>query len=301
VCRRDREATRNERAMSRGYSTNAFVKFSLFEAVEKIVRLGFAGVEIMCDRPHLYPPDFGPQEITRLQRLIQSHGLRVTNLNSFTLFAVGDTYLPSWIEPERERREIRIRHTLDCLRLAQVLGCGNISVPPGGPLGGLSRQEAFRLFHEGLERVAPAAEELGVKVLIEPEPDLLMENTAQFKAFMREVRSPAVGLNFDMGHFYCVGEDPSAAFEELSSWVGHVHLEDIASSRVHNHLIPGRGAVRFLEVLQTMVRVGYRGDISLELYPYADMPEEAGRESLQYLRTIFQEAGLEAGGLASQS
>jgi sugar phosphate isomerase/epimerase len=70
---------------------------------------------------------------------------------------------------------------------------------------------------------------------------------------------------------------------------------------VHNHLIPGRGAVRFLEVLQTMVRVGYRGDISLELYPYVDMPEEAGRESLQYLRAIFQEAGLEVGGLASQS
>ena len=287
--------------MTFGYSTNAFVKFSLLEAVEKIVRLGFGGVEIMCDRPHLYPPDFGPQEIARLQRLIETHGLRVTNLNSFTLFAVGDTYLPSWIEPERERREIRIRHTLDCLKLAQVLGCMSISVPPGGPLGGRSRQEAFRFFHEGLERVAPAAEELGVKVLIEPEPELLMENTAQFKAFMREVTSPAVGLNFDMGHFYCAGEDPSAAFEELFSWVGHVHLEDIASSRVHNHLIPGRGAIRFLEVLQTMVRVGYRGDISLELYPYVDMPEEAGRESLQYLSPIFQEAGLEVGALAPQS
>jgi sugar phosphate isomerase/epimerase len=292
---------KEEQSVIFGYSTNAFVKSSVFQAVEKIARLGFRGVEIMCDRPHLYPPDFGPQEMARLQRLIQSHGLRVTNLNSFTLFAVGDTYLPSWIEPERERREIRIRHTLDCLRLAHVLGCGNISVPPGGPLGGLSRKEAFRLFHEGLERVAPVAEDLGVKVLVEPEPDLLMENTGQFRAFMREVRSPAVGLNFDMGHFFCAGEDPSAAFEELLPWVGHVHLEDIASSRVHKHLIPGRGAIPFLEVLRTMVRLGYRGDISLELYPYVDMPEEAGRESLQYLRPIFREAGLEVGPLSPQS
>ncbi len=287
--------------MTVGYSTNAFVKSSVFEAVEKIARLGFGGVEIMCDTPHLYPPDFGPQELGRLQRLIQTHGLRVTNLNSFTLFAVGDTYLPSWIEPERERREVRIRHTLDCLRLAKVLGCRNISVPPGGPLGGRSRQEAFRLFHEGLERVAPAAEELGVKILVEPEPDLLMENTAQFKAFMRDVRSAAVGLNFDMGHFYCAGENPSAAFEELFPWVGHIHLEDIASNRVHNHLIPGRGAIRFLEVLRTTVSLGYRGDISLELYPYVDMPEEAGRESLQYLRPIFKEAGLDVGDLSPRS
>jgi len=279
--------------MTFGYSTNAFVKFTLFEAVEKIARLGFQGVEIMCDRPHLYPDDFGPEDLVRLRRLIRERGLEVTNLNSFTLFAVGDTYLPSWIEPERERREIRIRHTLACLRLAQLLGCGTISVPPGGLLGGMSEQEAFRRFYRGLERVVPVAEELGVKVLVEPEPGLLLENTTQFKAFIGEVRSPAVGLNFDVGHFFCAGEDPSAAFEELFEWVGHVHLEDIAASRVHNHLIPGRGAIRLLDVLWTMVRLGYRGHISLELYPYVDMPEEAGRESVEYLRPIFREAGLE--------
>jgi sugar phosphate isomerase/epimerase len=278
-----------------GYSTNAFVKFSVFEAVETIARLGFQGVEIMCDRPHLYPGDFGPEELARLRRLIQEQGLEVTNLNSFTLFAVGDTYLPSWIEPEAERREIRVRHTLACLRLARVLGCANISVPPGGPLGRMSEREAFRRFYDGLERVVPVAEELGVKVLIEPEPGLLLENTRQFRAFMREVSSPGVGLNFDVGHFFCAGEDPSVAFEELFQWVGHVHLEDIAASRVHNHLIPGRGAIRLLDVLRTMVRLGYRGHLSLELYPYVDMPEEAGRESLDYLRPIFREAGLEIG------
>jgi sugar phosphate isomerase/epimerase len=281
--------------MAFGYSTNAFVKFSLLEAVEKIARLGFLGVEIMCDRPHLYPDDFGPEELDRLRRLIQARGLEVTNLNSFTLFAVGDTYLPSWIEPEQERREIRIRHTLACLRLAQFLGCGTISVPPGGPLGGMSEQTALRRFYQGLERVAPVAEALGVKLLVEPEPGLLMENTGQFRAFIREVRSPAVGLNFDVGHFFCAGEDPSAAFEELFQWVGHVHLEDIAPSRVHNHLIPGRGAIRLLHVLRTMVRLDYRGHISLELYPYVDMPEAAGRESLEYLRPVFREAGLEVG------
>jgi len=41
-----------------GYSTNAFVKFTLSESIEKIAKLGFQGVEIMGDRPHLYPPDF---------------------------------------------------------------------------------------------------------------------------------------------------------------------------------------------------------------------------------------------------
>lgn len=185
-----------------GYSTNAFVKFALLESLEKIAGLGFRGVEIMCDRPHLYPPDFGPGMIDQLKEKLKSHDLKVTNLNSFTLFAVGDIYLPSWIEPDKERRDIRIQHTLACLKIADTLGCANISVPPGGPLDGMSRDAAVSLFHQGLEKVVPLAEELGVKILVEPEPDLLMENTAGFRSFIKDVRSAAVGLNFDIGHFF---------------------------------------------------------------------------------------------------
>ncbi|MFC1828622.1 sugar phosphate isomerase/epimerase family protein [Thermodesulfobacteriota bacterium] len=276
-----------------GYSTNAFVKYSLIESLEKIADLGFRGVEIMGDRPHLYPPDFEDVDMTEVKKTLKKQNLNVTNLNSFTLFAVGDTYLPSWIEPEKERRNIRIRHTLDCLNTADELGCKNISVPPGGPLDGMSRDAAMLLFHQGLEQVIPRAEGLGVKILVEPEPDLLMENTAEFLSFIRDVKSPAVGLNFDIGHFFCAGEDPSAAFEELFEWVGHVHIEDIAENRVHNHLIAGHGAIRFPDVFHTMVRLGYRGDISLELYPYVDAPEAAGRESLEFLRPIFEASGLD--------
>jgi len=275
-----------------GYSTNAFKKFSLIDSIEKIARLGFKGVEIMADRPHLYPPDFDESQLENLKEVLVKNNLAVTNLNSFTLFAVGDTYLPSWIEPEKERREIRIRHTLDSLQIAKKLGCGSISIPPGGPLTGSSRQQAMKLFHQGLEQVIATAEALGVMVLVEPEPDLMIETTAQFKEFIKDVKSKAIGINFDIGHFFCAGEDPKQAFEELFQWVGHVHIEDIAPSREHNHLIAGQGAIGFKAISETMVQLGYRGHISLELYPYLDAPEEAGRESLEYLRPIFKEAGM---------
>lgn len=111
-----------------GYSTNAYVKYSVKESLERIAALGFKGAEIMCDRPHLYPPDFDTAALTELKSVLDTHHLQVTNLNSFTLFAVGDTYLPSWIEPAAERRAIRIRHTLECLDVAQALGARNISI-----------------------------------------------------------------------------------------------------------------------------------------------------------------------------
>ncbi len=279
--------------MKLGYSTNAFVKYPLFDAIDMIAKLGFGGVEIMADRPHLYPRDWEPEGLRRLKDLLHEKRLRITNLNSFTLFAVGDTYLPSWIEPIKQRREIRIQHTLECLKLASYLGCNNISVPPGGPLAGMSRKEALSLFHDGMEKVIPLAEQLQVKILVEPEPDLLLENTRQFKEFIQETASNYLGLNFDIGHFFCAGEDVCESFQELLPWTGHVHIEDIAHDRHHYHLIPGLGAIDFYNVLNVIFKSGYKGDISLELYTYADMPVDAGQESLNFLLPIFQEAGFD--------
>jgi len=278
-----------------GYSSNAYKNFSLGEAIDRIARKGFRGLEIMCDRPHLFPPDFSDTDLDDIRRAISRNNLKITNLNCFTLFAVGDTYLPSWIEPDSGRREMRIQHTLDCLKVADRLGCRTISIPPGGPLNGMSRKQAVALFLQGIEKVAPLAEELGVKLLIEPEPELLIENAGEFKSFVKEVRSPMVGLNFDIGHFFCVGEDPRAAFEDLFEWIGHMHLEDIASDRTHVHLIPGRGAIDYADLFKTIQRMGYQGDISLELYTCVDAPDEAGQEGLEYLTPLFEAAGLEIG------
>jgi sugar phosphate isomerase/epimerase len=278
-----------------GYSTNAYTRHTLEEAIARIAALGFKGIELMGDRPHLYPPDYDAARLEALRKALQAAGLKVTNLNSFTLFAVGDTYLPSWIEPQPERRAMRVNHTLQCLEIAAFLGCGNISVPPGGPLeAGMTRREALRLFHQGLAQVAPRAEALGVRILVEPEPTLLVERTAEFAAFIAEVRSPAIGLNFDIGHFFCAGEDPAEAFETLRPHIGHVHLEDIGIDRRHHHLIPGRGAIDLRRVLAAMRRLDYRGDVSLELYTCADAPDAAGRASLAYLGPLLAEAGWEA-------
>ena len=268
---------------------------SLLDSLDRIAGLGFGGVEIMCDQPHLYPPEYNNEKLTAVKTALEKNRLTPTNLNSFTLFAVGDTYLPSWIEPDADRRQIRVDHTLACLDIAAFIGCRNISVPPGGPLpANMTRGEALRLFHDGLDRVIPRAETLGVQLLIEPEPDLLMERTAEIKPFVDEIQAPSVGINFDIGHFFCAGEDPAAAFEELFAWVGHMHIEDIASTREHNHLIAGLGAIDFPSVFNAMQRLDYRHDISLELYPYTDRPDEAGAQSLAHLLPLMRAAGLQA-------
>jgi sugar phosphate isomerase/epimerase len=276
-----------------GYSSNAFKKHSIFEAVEKIGRLGFRGIEIMCKRPHVHSSDFGEGDWSRLKASIAERNLKAINLNCLTLFSDGDGHPSPQAGSPEEDLEGRIAHTLQSLRLASYLGCRNISIPTGTPPRNLTREGFKDLFGRRLEKVIPLAEELEVEVLVEPEPGLSGDNYGHFKAFMGEVGSSVVGVNFDIGHFYCLGEDPSGSFEQLFPWIGHVHLDDIARSRVHNHLIPGRGVIDFLKVFKTMARLGYDRDICLELYTYLDTPVEAGKEALNYILPVFEEAGLE--------
>ena len=96
-----------------------------------------------------------------------------------------------------------------------------------------------------IKPVAEHAEKEGVLLLVEPEPGLLIETADQFEEFMKHMDSPAIGLNFDIGHHYCVKDDPGPTIERLAKHIRHIHLEDIAATRVHHHLVPGEGAIDF--------------------------------------------------------
>ena len=113
---------------------------------------------------------------------------------------------------------------------------------------------AWKLFVEMLKPVVEHAEKEGVLLLIEPEPGLLIETADQFLELMQHIDSPAVGLNFDIGHAYCVGDDPATTIPRVAKYIRHFHLEDIAATRVHHHLVPGEGAIDFAATFRAIRR-----------------------------------------------
>jgi sugar phosphate isomerase/epimerase len=66
----------------------------------------------------------------------------------------------------------------------------------------------------------------------------------------------------------------------------HYHLEDIAATRVHHHLVPGTGAIDFPEVIQAIRETGYEGWLTVELYPFVEDPDGAARDALALLRPL---------------
>lgn len=273
--------------MRLAFSTNAFKRFLLDDAIRSISQAGYEGVELLCDVPHAYPPLFGDVEIEKTKKLLSQLHMKISNLNAFTLYAIGDVYRPSWIERDEKARERRLQHTLDCIALAEKLGASSISTEPGGPVdAGVSRSVLQKMFLENIRAAQKAAQESGVRVLVEPEPGLLLENSAQFLDFIKDVQGDGVGLNFDIGHFFCVREDPEKLIFKLADYIGHFHLEDIAPDRIHSHLIPGRGAIDFRSVFRAIEGIGYSGFVTVELYPYQDDPVSAARAAFEYLGSV---------------
>ena len=272
------------------FSSNAFKKTDLFEAARQIAGAGYGGMEIMADVPHAYPPEFTLAERGRLKELLAQLNLQVSNVNAFTLFARGDTYHPTWIEADYAARQVRIEHTIDAVKLAAEFSAKSVSIQPGGPMigAGLTFDEAAGRFAAGLNAVLPAARDLGILIAIEPEPGLLIQNVEEFERFKQQyfAADPHIAMNCDLGHLFCVGDDPLDVIQRYSHHIAHVHLEDIGKNHVHQHLPLGAGVMDIPAILNAIEGSGYDGWVTVELYPYVATAREVAREAMAYLGAL---------------
>ncbi len=274
--------------MKLAFSSNAFLHFSVEKTIAQIAEFGYEGIEILADVPHAWPAGLLDESKDSIRQSLEAHKLEISNINAFMMNAVADPrqpyWHPGWIDPDPHYRAIRREHTKRALQLCHELGAPHITTEPGGPLAeGQTRAEAYDIFYEELMPCVGLAEKLGVGLLIEPEPDLLIEKFDEYLEFRERIDSRCVGLNFDVGHAYCVGEDPQDWVAKMADHTVHYHLEDIAASRVHQHLIPGHGAINFAATLQAIKLTGYDGWLTVELYPYLENPQVAASEAKSFL------------------
>lgn len=280
--------------MRLAYSTNAYTRHGLDEAVDSIARLGFAAVEILCDTPHWFPGRTPEAAAERLAERLRDLGLAVSNLNANTANGFFDPrppenlFEPSLSSRDPQWRRWRLDYSIAALRLARRVGADNISVTSGRPDSGGNPSAGLDLFVDSLKRLCEAAEPLGVRIGVEYEPGLLVERATELAEVIERVGSPLLGANLDIGHSWLDGEPPEEAIARLAGRIWNLHLEDIRG-RKHYHLIPGEGDLPFRRYFEALERAGYDRFYTLELYTCTDAPEEAGRRSLQYLRRLAGE------------
>ncbi len=192
--------------MKLAFSSNAYLNHSVEDTIARIAGLGYAGIEILADVPHAWPAGLLPERKQAIRRALDQHDLKISNINAFMMNAIADPrqpyWYPSWICPDPNYRAIRREHTKRALAVAQRTGRPCITTEPGGPLSpGQTWEQAARLFYDELMPCVEVAERLGVLLLIEPEPGLLLETFGQYLQFMKRISSTCRGAEFRCGAF----------------------------------------------------------------------------------------------------
>lgn len=278
--------------MKLSFSSNAFVRFSIHEAIREIAETGYAGIELLADAPHLYADNLSPQSLDAVAKSLARSGLSVSNVNANT--AIGwygrsfwePLFEPSLANPDADLRRWRIQYTRKCIDIANFLGAKCISVTSGKPISGTYPEESLVMLIDSLEQLVGYAEKMGVLVGVEYEPGLLVESCDELAELLDQVNSPYLGANLDVGHSHVLGENADMVIEILGSRIFHVHLEDIRV-RKHYHRIPGTGDIVFNSIFEALTKAGYDGYLCVELYTHVNDPVSAAKESLDYLKPFI--------------
>jgi fructoselysine 3-epimerase len=274
------------------FSTNAYTRFSLPEALRGIRGAGFLGAEILADVPHAYPASVTASQTASVLDVLGRLGLAVSNVNVNCSFgywkdAPPEPYFePGLISPNSTHRQDRIELIGQSMRFARGVGAKNISITSGRMLGSMSPNRAAAQFEESIRAVLEMADRYEMNVGIECEPGLFIEYVAELREWIDRVGHPRLGANLDIGHCQVIGESIPAAIDLLGDRIWNLHVEDIPG-RKHYHLIPGEGTVDWPAVKRALEAIGYERYLTVELYTHTDDPQDAAVKSFGFLSSIF--------------
>lgn len=274
------------------FSTNAFTRFSLTEALEAIAHAGFKGVEILADTPHAYPGVIDAALTSQVATLLGRRELHVSNINCNCSFgywkdAPSEPYFePSLISPNPKHRADRATMIETTLQFAHDIGARNISITSGRMLGGMPPDKAASQFVESLKPLLERAGKLNVDLGIELEPGLYLEFVEELHDWIGRLKHPRLGANLDVGHCQVIGENIPDAIRLLRGRIWNLHIEDIPG-RKHYHMIPGHGTTDWSALAAALNEINYDRFATVELYTHTAEPYTAAAESYAFLTRYF--------------
>ncbi len=280
--------------MKLAFSSNAFTRFSIAEAIDAIADAGYAGIEILADEPHAYPLRLDAEFASRIARHIERRNLIVSNVNANCTFGYWRDappepfFEPSLISPVERYRVDRLMMIGKTIEFARAVDAKCISITSGRLLGGVPPRRGRLLLEEGLRRVLDLADRAEINVGIEYEPGLFIERADELIDWMHHINHPRLGANLDIGHCQVIGEPIPETVARLRGRIWNLHIEGMAGAK-HYHLVPGdeEDTMDWEGLGRCLREIDYDLCATVELYTEASDPVSVLRRSIEVLRSRF--------------
>jgi D-psicose/D-tagatose/L-ribulose 3-epimerase len=260
--------------------------------IDKIAAMGFDVIEVLVTSAE---PPFNADQV---RKRIKDAGLKCSVSASLT----AECDLSS---ADRDVRDRGIGFLRSIVGTAEAIGADIVGGPLYARLGRLKflspevRAQERDRSAAALRQVAKTAEDKGVVLAVEPlnrfESDFL--NLAEHAVpFVEAVGSPAVGIQLDTFHMSIEEKDVGAAIRCAKKHLKHMHMSE------NDRGVPGSGQVRWSEVRQALLDVGYDGYLVIESFnpaiptlaefvriwrPFAPSQDALARDGLQFLRRLM--------------
>ena len=206
---------------------------------------------------------------------------------------IGSADMKVWHEmmsPDAAVRREAVARNAEYLRACAAAGAVTFFVVmlPQDP--SRSRAENFSYMVESYGELASTFEDCGAYLAIEgwPGPGSLVCTPETYRAFIEQVGSPNMGVNYDPSHLLRMGIDPIRFLKEFVGQVFHVHGKDcmIIDENLYQYgnlqeatfsapfkyggmnwryTIPGHGLSDWKIILSILQDSGYSGCVSIEL------------------------------------
>ncbi len=203
--------------------------------------------------------------------LFRGHGLAIAAVNGHRSIEEGLN--------RRENHDGIEQEIIANLERAVRWGIANLIVFSGNRRG-LGDAEGAEVTVEGLRRVARAAEDAGVTLVLEllnskvDHPDYQCDRTAWGIQVCRMVESPCVKLLYDIYHMQVMEGDIIRTIRDHHQYFGHYHTGGVPGC---NELGPTQ-ELYFPAIMRAVLDTGYEGYVGQEFIPTGD-PAAALREA----------------------
>lgn len=281
------------------------------ERMAELIRdLGYEGVEVSAKR-HLDVERVLSGGASTIRRIAENRGLEIVALSSHF----------NHLDPDEGRRRSVNERFLRVLEAASLLDVPVVVTFSGMPLpldclypypeSNIDRfEESWGEFKTIWAPMLDFAAEHDVKVAIEAHYGQLVFNTQTISRMFKELDHEALGLNFDPSHLVWQLIDPIIVVEKFSDKIFHTHLKDVefnqgslkengilavgrwsSDARSWRFRVPGRGVIKWSELLGALIGRGYRGALSFEHEDPRMGLEEGAREARIFVSELLSKLG----------
>ena len=264
-----------------------FHHYPLEDALRLMARFGYRNLEI-------WPPQFEACKTELLRQQLVEHtsslGLSLHRLN----VADADYFHPALDSPAAANRILTgLKRDIDLARslgMAQVLTWEGRK-PPGASSADVYGSILDRTVAVLSEATRYAAEqEICLSVEVHPftigiEPEFLVQ-------LCDRIGEDQFGVTYDCSHFGVgLPEDYAAVIGRLGERITSVHFCDSDKATSELHLPPGEGCLDLAGIVDALERIGYQGDMMLDLWQYP-FPEAGTERGLPRLREVMGQLGI---------